>query len=78
MQMQLRYSEPPALCMLQMFCAILVEFITFAKALSAFERASMWQTAVQLFARMRVADVTPDSISEDPEVAPVTHCYTDK
>ena len=50
--------------MLQMFCAILVEFITFAKALSAFERASMWQTAVQLFARMRVADVTPDSISE--------------
>ena len=54
----------PALCMLQMFCAILVEFIAFAKALSAFERASMWQTAVQLFARMRVADVTPDSISE--------------
>ena len=50
--------------LVQMFCATLVEFITFAKALSAFERASMWQTAVQLFARMRVADVTPDSVSE--------------
>eukprot|EP00435_Cladocopium_sp_Y103_P054578 s762_g17.t2 len=39
------------------------DVVSYNAALSAFERASMWQTAVQLFARMKVADVTPDSIS---------------
>ena len=41
----------------------------------------MWQTAVQLFARMRVADVTPDSISETLRLhltlhGPVKTCYS--
>ena len=41
---------------------------SFGEALSASERASVWQKAVHLFARMNLADVTPDSISEAPSM----------